>query len=87
MLCEHRICCLGLYRCNRRYHGWPEHWVKYYLLESESLLVANHRVSLSCSGGTVGEYCGIEAIQDSSDERMGSFEIDLNATLGTFSLV
>lgn len=54
------------------------------LLEAKGILVADHGVGLACAGGSIGEDGGIEAVENSLDEGMRGFEIDLNMVRVTF---
>lgn len=48
------------------------------ILEAVDLLVSEHGVGLSGTGGAVGETGGVEAAQYSLDEFLSGFQIDLN---------
>ena len=50
-------------------------------------MVADHGIGLAGACWTIGKDGGVEAVEDGLDERMCSFEIDLNINLSTFSLV
>ena len=51
--------------------------MKKWLLEAEDLLVADHGVCFTGPGGSIGKDSGVKAVEDSFDEGMSGFEIDL----------
>ena len=47
-------------------------------------MISDHGICLPSTRGSIGKNSGIVAIQDSYDERMGGFEIDLPREVVTF---
>ena len=40
-------------------------------------MIADHGVGFTSAGGSVGKDSGVKPVEDSFDEGMGGFEIDL----------
>lgn len=53
------------------------HYIEISVLESIGLLIAEHGVGFAGAGGPVGKNSGVEAIEDSFDEGLDSFDINL----------